>query len=53
MTKYLTLFAVLFLLAAPAVIADEVQTTQDPSTWVEDSETDFGTDSYDEDGCFC
>ena len=39
-TKFLTLFAVVLLLASPAAIVEEVATY-------------FGTDSYDEDGCFC
>jgi len=50
MTKFLTLFAVVLLLASPAAIAEE---TQSANGWVEEVATDFGTDSYDEDGCFC
>jgi len=52
MSKYLTLFTVVFLLASPSAMA-EVAQTQDPNVWAEDVDTDFGTDSYDEDGCFC
>ena len=52
MKKFLTLFAVLLLLASPAAMADETQTAN-PNGWVEDVPTDFGTDSYDVDGCFC
>lgn len=50
--KILSILAVFALLTAPTmVIADEVQTN--PNGWVEEVATDFGTDSYDEDGCFC
>lgn len=52
MSKFLTLFAVLLLLASPATMAEEAQ-TQNPNSWIEDVDSDFGTDSYDEDGCFC
>ena len=52
MSKFLTLFAVLLLLASPVAMAEEAQ-TQNPNSWVEDVDSDFGTDSYDEDGCFC
>jgi len=48
MSKFLTLFAVLLLLASPASMADETQ-TQNPNSWAEDVDTD----SYDVDGCFC
>jgi predicted lipoprotein len=48
MKKLLGVFAILLLLTSPAAMAEE-----SPNGWVEDVATDFGTDSYDEDGCFC
>ena len=50
MTKILTLFTVLLLLISPSAMAEE---TSNSTEWVEEVATDFGTDSYDEDGCFC
>ncbi|MDQ7046164.1 MAG: hypothetical protein Q9M39_00440 [Sulfurovum sp.] len=50
--KFLSLFTILLLLASPAAIAEDTQTAN-PNDFVEDVSTDFGTDSYDEDGCFC
>lgn len=49
MTKrFLSLFAILLLLTAPTmIIADETGTVTPTEV-----PTDFGTDSYDEDGCF-
>ncbi|MEA1879352.1 MAG: hypothetical protein U9N11_01730 [Campylobacterota bacterium] len=50
--KILTILAAFSLLAAPTMImADE--TEKNPNSWVEEVATDFGTDSYDVDGCFC
>lgn len=51
--KVISLFAMILLLAAPTmIVADEIQVAN-PNGSVEDVSTDFGTDSYDEDGCFC
>ena len=50
MKKLLSTFAILLLLASPVAMAEE---TTNPNGWVEEVATDFGTDSYDEDGCFC
>ena len=50
--KLLSVFAVLLLLTSTFAIADETQ-KKNTTEWIEDVPTDFGTDSYDEDGCFC
>ena len=54
--KFLSLFAILLLLASPVAMADEIQTedTQtevNPNGWVEDVLDE--TDDYNVDGCFC
>lgn len=49
--KILSLFAILALLASPTlIVANEVEVSE--NEWFE-GELDFGTDSYDIDGCFC
>ncbi len=48
MSKFLTLFVVLLLLASPVAMAENTQ-TQSPNTFIDDVDTD----SYDVDGCFC
>ncbi len=52
MKKILTTFAILLLLLSPAAMAEETQTAN-PNVVTEDAPIDFGTDSYDIDGCFC
>ncbi|MCK5855653.1 MAG: hypothetical protein KAG56_10555 [Sulfurovaceae bacterium] len=50
--KIVGILSILLLLAAPSfAFADNTQTN--PNGWVDDIETDFDIDSYDEDGCFC
>lgn len=51
MKKTFSVFALLLLLLAP--VTSFASSTQTPTESIEDSPIDFGTDSYDEDGCFC
>ncbi|MCF6243808.1 MAG: hypothetical protein L3J43_02085 [Sulfurovum sp.] len=52
MKNLLTTSAILALLFSTVTMAEETQ-TENTTEWVEEVETDFGTDSYDVDGCFC
>ena len=49
--KTLGLFALLLLLGTTSMASESINTTD--SSTVSTEEVDFGTDSYDEDGCFC
>ncbi|SFV63764.1 hypothetical protein MNB_SV-13-1662 [hydrothermal vent metagenome] len=49
--KLLTTLAVFLVLLVPVQSFAE-ESSETKTEWVEES-MDFGTDSYDEDGCFC
>lgn len=51
MKKLFSIFAMTLLLLTPSMSV--ASSTQTPTESIEDSPIDFGTDSYDEDGCFC
>jgi len=50
--NFLGFFAILLLMNSPVLIADATQTVN-TETLTDEASIDFGTDSYDEDGCFC
>ncbi|CAA6828222.1 MAG: Unknown protein [uncultured Sulfurovum sp.] len=48
----LSILATFALLVTPTIMMAG-ETEKNPNSWVEEVATDFGTDSYDVDGCFC